>query len=83
MYPSRFPVQLDRRARFGLVRGAAEAGEPATLWRVDFEGEGGIDSGGLFRESICDMCAELQVAAPLPGPIRFFSMVHNQLRCSA
>ena len=32
------------------------------LWHVVFEGEGGMDSGGLFRESLRELCAELQPA---------------------
>ena len=29
------------------------------LWPVSFEGEGGIDQGGLFRESLMEMSKEL------------------------
>eukprot|EP00976_Prorocentrum_cordatum_P066576 1178370-Prorocentrum_minimum.AAC.3 len=29
------------------------------LWHVSFEGEGGIDQGGLFRESLMEMSKEL------------------------
>lgn len=36
------------------------------LWHVSFEGEGGIDQGGLFRESLMEMSKELHSdAAPL------------------
>jgi len=29
-------------------------------WRVTFEGEGGQDAGGLFRDSMSEICADLQ-----------------------
>jgi hypothetical protein len=35
------------------------------LWHVSFEGEGGIDQGGLFRESLTEMSKELH--GPLLG----------------
>lgn len=30
------------------------------LWRVTYEGEGGTDAGGLFRDSISHICSDLQ-----------------------
>jgi hypothetical protein len=30
------------------------------FWEVQFEGEGGMDYGGLFRDSLREICAELQ-----------------------
>ena len=32
-------------------------------WRVTFEGEGGTDAGGLFRDSVSHLCSELQSPA--------------------
>ena len=32
-------------------------------WRVTFEGEGGTDAGGLFRDSVSHICTELQSSA--------------------
>ena len=32
-------------------------------WRVTFEGEGGTDAGGLFRDSVSHLCTELQSSA--------------------
>ena len=48
---------------------AAEGREGgAALWHVVLEGEGGMDAGGLFRESFREICAELQPAAASPPP---------------
>lgn len=48
---------------------AAEGREGgAALWHVVLEGEGGMDAGGLFRESLREMCAELQPTAATPPP---------------
>jgi hypothetical protein len=32
-------------------------------WRVTYEGEGGTDAGGLFRDSLSHFCSELQSSA--------------------
>ena len=32
-------------------------------WRATFEGEGGTDAGGLFRDSVSHLCSELQSPA--------------------
>ena len=32
-------------------------------WRATFEGEGGTDAGGLFRDSVSHLCSELQTSA--------------------
>ena len=33
---------------------------PGQTWRVTYEGEGGTDAGGLFRDSISHICSDLQ-----------------------
>ena len=44
---------------------AASKGVGAMFWEVKFDGEGGIDYGGLFRDSLREICAELQCQGTL------------------
>ena len=41
------------------------------FWKMTFEGEGGIDAGGLFRDSLREICAELQCEGSLKLLIPF------------
>ena len=52
---------------FGTLEGHSmrTAHHTSMLWHVSFEGEGGIDQGGLFRESLTEMSKELH--GPLLG----------------
>lgn len=55
--------------------------EGSYLWHTTFEGEGGADHGGLFRESLRCVCAELQSdALPvfMPVPNASYSVGDNQ-----
>lgn len=47
------------------------------VWRVDFEGEGGVDHGGLFRESIRDMAGDLCHEDPEGGALKLLIKVPN------
>ncbi len=57
-----------RKSVFGQIYRQLHFIRPSTLrtarpWRVTFEGEGGTDAGGLFRDSISHMCEELESSA--------------------
>jgi hypothetical protein len=54
-----------------------ENGAGRRFWSAKFEGEGGVDQGGLFRESLREMCAELQ--APR-GALRLLVPCPNDAR---
>lgn len=41
------------------------------FWKMTFQGEGGIDAGGLFRDSLREICAELQSEGSLKLLIPF------------
>lgn len=41
-------------------KGMFQNSQTSRAWFVKFVGEGGIDDGGLFRESITELCYELQ-----------------------
>jgi hypothetical protein len=49
------------------------------FWSVQFEGEGGSDHGGLFRESLRELCSELQ--AP-HGALRLLVPCPNDRRAA-
>ena len=49
------------------------------FWTVSFQGEGGIDGGGLFRDSLREICAELQSE----GALRLLVPWPNRLRAGA
>lgn len=61
-----------KRSVFGQIYRQLHFNRPAYLrmherpWSVNFAGEGGTDVGGLFRDSMSEICAELQgPAVPL------------------
>jgi hypothetical protein len=67
-----------RRGGYERFRGA---GRDARLWGVDFSGEGSIDVGGPYRESVTLACADLMSGAvPLfmPCPNRTNSVGLNR-----
>jgi hypothetical protein len=43
----------------------SDRGVGSSFWQVTFAGEGGIDYGGLFRDSLREICAELQCQGAL------------------
>jgi E3 ubiquitin-protein ligase HERC2 len=50
-------------------------------WRVTFAGEGGVDAGGLFRDSLSTVCAELQdikIGLFVPVPNQRAAVGRNQ-----
>lgn len=52
-------MEVVERKGFTL-RDVGGPGEDKQSWICELEGEGGTDYGGLFRESLREMCAELQ-----------------------
>lgn len=54
---------------FGQIYRQLHFVKPASLrtaerpWRIIYEGEGGTDAGGLFRDSLSHICGELQSSA--------------------
>jgi hypothetical protein len=49
-------------------------GQGKQSWVTTFEGEGGSDHGGLFRDSLREMCAELQAQAGEGGERNSFGL---------
>ncbi len=57
--------------------------ESGRSWKMKYKGEGGTDAGGLFRDSLREMCCELQsypcsLKLLLPCPNQRFSTGDNQ-----
>jgi len=50
-------------------------GDSKQAWLTRFEGEGGMDYGGLYRDSLREMCAELQCQG---GSLQLFLPCPNQ-----
>jgi hypothetical protein len=57
--------QLFKQLEAQAARWSACSGEGERLWHVRLEGEGAMDAGGPFRESLKDLAAEL-CPEPLP-----------------
>lgn len=61
---------------------AAAKGVGLMFWEIKFEGEGGVDYGGLFRDSLREICAELQCHGALqllvPCPNNKYAVALNQ-----
>lgn len=55
--------QLFRALHFAAPEALRQSG---VTWSVTYAGEGGTDAGGLFRDSLSHVCAELQDAHLLP-----------------
>lgn len=67
--------QVDKSSTITLLS-VQERGEgQKQAWTMNFEGEGGADHGGLFRESMKEMCEELQSRK---GHLRLFLPCPNQ-----
>ncbi|EKX39710.1 hypothetical protein GUITHDRAFT_76204, partial [Guillardia theta CCMP2712] len=60
------------------LRSVEKRGSGNQAWITTFEGEGGSDHGGLFRESVREICAELQ---SINGSLKLFVPCPNQRMC--
>eukprot|EP00960_Hanusia_phi_P049411 759541-Hanusia_phi.AAC.3 len=60
------------------LRSVEKRGSGNQAWITTFEGEGGSDHGGLFRESVREICAELQ---SMNGSLKLFVPCPNQRMC--
>jgi E3 ubiquitin-protein ligase HERC2 len=53
-------VQIGAGPSKATLNGYASNDAGKQFWKMSFQGEGGIDAGGLFRDSVREICAELQ-----------------------
>ena len=67
---------LFRESRRPTLRAVKSAGTGKQAWVATFQGEGGSDHGGLFRDSIREICGELQ--APGGGTLKLLVECPNQ-----